>query len=390
MSKRHKITIYSIIGQTWDGKGITAQSVADAMKEMDPEECDGVDVFINSPGGSVFEGTAIANELRRCEKPVDIYVAGMAASAASIIAMAGAKVVMEPGAWMMVHNASGGCYGNRADMGKMQDTLGKIDGEIAAAYAQRTGKSVKAMAKLMDEETWLNAKDAVKMGFADETGTLPEEDDPEEEDEPMDIAALAAFGYRHVPAEIAARFQGPPPRMGVDPSGVIWITPAVSAASAVVAVTPHSQEESIMPEVKSEKPEQPKAATVKELKAALPNATAEFIMAQAEKDATLAEAKDAYLADVEAQNKALATDLAAAKATPPAAPGLDPVSALANGSKPTAEGTATEQWDALIAAQMATGKTRQKAFAFVSRQNPDLRAAYVAEYNDAHPIARGR
>jgi len=140
------------------------------------------------------------------------------------------------------------------------------------------------------------------------------------------------------------------------------------------------------PEVKVEKPEQPQAATVQDIKAALPGATADFIVAQAMKGATLAEAKDAYLADVEAQNKALVADLAAAKA----APGLDPVNAGGAAGGAATDDTATEKWDALVAAQMAAGKTRQKAFEIVARQNPDLRVAYVAEYNAAHPIARGR
>lgn len=121
---------------------------------------------INSPGGDAFEGMAINSLLVAQGKPVETYVDGIAASAASIIAMAGATRIMGPSAMMMIHDAWSFCVGNSRDMRKMGDTLDKIDESIAAAYTSRTGMSLQAIQVLMDEETWLSAQDCVDQGFA--------------------------------------------------------------------------------------------------------------------------------------------------------------------------------------------------------------------------------
>lgn len=121
---------------------------------------------INSPGGDAFEGMAIHSLLCGQGKPVEAYIDGIAASSASVIAMAASVRIMGRSAMMMIHDAWSGCIGNARDMRKMGDTLDKIDESIAAAYVDRTGLSLEEIQALMDEETWLSAQDCVEQKFA--------------------------------------------------------------------------------------------------------------------------------------------------------------------------------------------------------------------------------
>lgn len=125
-------------------------------------------VRINSPGGDAFEGLAIHSLLTSQAKPVEVYVDGVAASSASIIAMAGSKRVMGKGAMLMVHRAWSTCSGNAEDMTKTAGTLAKVDESIAAVYQDRTGMKLADVRALMAEETWLSADDCVNAGFATE------------------------------------------------------------------------------------------------------------------------------------------------------------------------------------------------------------------------------
>ncbi len=157
-------------------------------------------VRINSPGGDAFEGIAIHALLTSQPKPVDVCVDGLAASSASIVAMAGATRRMGQSAMMMIHRAWTGCVGNSQDMRKMGDTLDKIDESIAAAYVQRTGMKPEQVMSLMNEETWLTAQDCVDQGFATALIAPPAEES---------AAALAmARGFKtlaklkHVPATL--------------------------------------------------------------------------------------------------------------------------------------------------------------------------------------------
>jgi ATP-dependent Clp protease protease subunit len=162
-----ELMIYEDIGADWFGDGLTAASV---KSELDKAvgTYNEIAVRINSPGGDVFEGTAIYNLLRAQGKPVTVYVDGIAASSASIIAMAGDKRVMGPNAMMMIHNAWTMCVGDSGDLRKMADTLDKVNDAIAETYILRTGKSGKEIADLMNAETWLTAKDCLEQGFATE------------------------------------------------------------------------------------------------------------------------------------------------------------------------------------------------------------------------------
>jgi ATP-dependent Clp protease, protease subunit len=159
------ISIYDVIGEDpWTGGGWTARRIAGVLRSVGARE---VTVSINSPGGDVFEGIAIFNLLREHKARVDVRVMGLAASAASLIAMAGDSVAMGRGAMMMVHNAWGVAVGNRHDMRAAADVLQPIDDAMAEIYAARTTRPKKKMAEMMDAETWMSSGQAVEGGFAD-------------------------------------------------------------------------------------------------------------------------------------------------------------------------------------------------------------------------------
>lgn len=164
--KDRSISVYDVIGYDyWTGEGVTAKRIAAALRGMGSGP---VTVNVNSPGGDMFEGLAIYNLLREHDGEVTVKVLGLAASAASIIAMAGDKVQIARAGFLMVHNAWVIAIGNRNDLKEVADSLKPFDDAMASIYAARTGEDIKAMAKLMDAETWIGGESAVEGGFADE------------------------------------------------------------------------------------------------------------------------------------------------------------------------------------------------------------------------------
>lgn len=165
------ISIYDVIGEDyWSGGGFTAARMAVALRSIGNNP---VTVNINSPGGDMFEGIAIYNLLREHPKEVTVQVMGWAASAASIIAMAGDEINMGLGSFMMVHNAWGMIVGNRHDMSDGAELFASFDAAIADIYAARTGLERTDIVALMDSESFMGASDAVDKGFADKVdGTM--------------------------------------------------------------------------------------------------------------------------------------------------------------------------------------------------------------------------
>jgi ATP-dependent Clp protease, protease subunit len=166
------ITIFDMIGQNWDGTGITAKRIDGALRAIGAKN---VTVKINSPGGNVFDGLAIYNLLREHKAKVTVKVMGYAASAASIIAMAGDEIQIAQGAFFMVHKAWGLTIGNEYDHLKSAETFRQIDASMSDIYQARTGQDAKAMKELMDGESWIGARDAVDKGFADSTTEIDSE-----------------------------------------------------------------------------------------------------------------------------------------------------------------------------------------------------------------------
>lgn len=124
-------------------------------------------VRLNSPGGDAFEGVAIFNAMKRHDARVIVEVEGLAASAASVIAMAGDEIRVHQGAQIMIHEAATFMAGNASDMRKKADVLEKINVEVAQIYAARTGQSQESILQLMADETWMGGADAMRLGFAD-------------------------------------------------------------------------------------------------------------------------------------------------------------------------------------------------------------------------------
>jgi ATP-dependent Clp protease, protease subunit len=164
--KRAELLLYGDISDsTWWGDEVTPKQFKADMDALgDVKE---FDIYINSGGGDVFAGFAIYNMLKRHEARKTVFVDGLAASIASVIAMAGDKIVMPENAMLMIHNAWALVMGNKAKLRKLADDMEKIDGSIAGIYAARTGKTEADIVALMDAETWFTAAEAVDAGLAD-------------------------------------------------------------------------------------------------------------------------------------------------------------------------------------------------------------------------------
>ncbi len=160
------ISIYDVIGYDyWTGDGVTAKRIAGALRSLGKGP---VAVNVNSPGGDLFEGLAIYNLLREHEGEVTIKVLGLAASAASVIAMAGDTVQIARAGFFMVHNAWVLAMGNRHDLREIADWLEPFDAAMADLYVARTGQETEAIQKLLDAESWIGGSAAIEQGFADE------------------------------------------------------------------------------------------------------------------------------------------------------------------------------------------------------------------------------
>jgi len=144
--------------------GITAQEFITDIKDLKDTP---INLRINSLGGDVFDGMAMYNVIKRREAKTTVYIEGIAASIATIISLGADEVVMAENSLFMIHNAWGGTMGEAKDMRKTADTLEKITGELTDIYRKKTGLSYDALAEMMDEETWLNANEALEMGFID-------------------------------------------------------------------------------------------------------------------------------------------------------------------------------------------------------------------------------
>lgn len=164
--KRASITIYGVIGFGFFEEGVTAEKV---RKDLDAlGEVTDIDVFINSPGGNVFDSLAITNILSQHPAQVHVHVDGLAASGASVIAMAGDLITMGQGATMMIHSPSTLFEGSAEEMRGMADVLDTVESGMLDIYEARTGKSRDEVLALVRAETWFTAQEAVDAGFADD------------------------------------------------------------------------------------------------------------------------------------------------------------------------------------------------------------------------------
>jgi ATP-dependent protease ClpP protease subunit len=160
--------IYDIIDAYW---GVSAQQVATALSAV--KDTPILNVYINSPGGSVFESKAIMSELQRFAGTKIAHIDSLCASAATSIALACNEIRMNEGAFFMIHNASTYAFGDKTDLRNTADLLEKIEGSIVADYVNKTGKSEDEIRTKMDAETWFTAQEALENGFIDATIPAP-------------------------------------------------------------------------------------------------------------------------------------------------------------------------------------------------------------------------
>nr|WP_278520629.1 head maturation protease, ClpP-related [Brucella anthropi] len=160
------ITILDVIGEDyWSGGGVTSKRVAAALRAIGNSE---IFVDINSPGGDFFEGVAIYNLLRAHPAKVTVRVLGMAASAASVIAMAGDDILIGKAGFLMVHNAWVVAMGNRHDLAEAAKTMEPFDDAMATLYSERASVKKSKASEWMDAETWFNGEQAIDAGLADD------------------------------------------------------------------------------------------------------------------------------------------------------------------------------------------------------------------------------
>ena len=159
----------TIASETWFDDDVTPQMFRDELFAGDGP----ITIWVNSPGGDCTAASQIYSMLMDYKNDVTVKIDGIAASAASVVAMAGTKVLMSPTAMMMIHNPATGAFGDHVDMEKAIKMLDEVKESIINAYEIKTGLSHAQLSHMMDDETWMNAKKAIELGFAD--GMLTDE-----------------------------------------------------------------------------------------------------------------------------------------------------------------------------------------------------------------------
>ena len=168
------LTIYGDIGESWWSDSTSAKDVEDALKNV---TSDTIIVHLNSPGGDVFDGIAIYNQLKNHSAKVIVHVDGLAASAASLVAMAADELIMNTGSMLMIHEASTWTWGNKADIRKTLNALEGIDKSIIDIYMTRFQGERSEIETMISNETWFTSSEAVDVGLADKVNeTVAEED----------------------------------------------------------------------------------------------------------------------------------------------------------------------------------------------------------------------
>lgn len=183
--------------------GVDAATFA---RELAAVDTDKLTVRINSPGGNVFDGIAILNALRSHKATVKVVIDGLAASAASFIAMAGDEIVMSRNSEMMIHEASGICVGNSTDMREIAERLDRTGENIASMYADRAGGTVESWRAAMVAETWYSDQEAVDAGLADriEAPPNPSKADKSATKNAFDLSTFNYAGRRAAPTPTIA------------------------------------------------------------------------------------------------------------------------------------------------------------------------------------------
>jgi ATP-dependent protease ClpP protease subunit len=306
---------------------VSAASIRDQIKAAG-DGVKNINMRINSPGGAIFDSLAIHNLLRLHPAKVTATVLGLAASGASIVAMAGDAIEVAAGGFLMLHNPLGIAAGDAEEMRDYAATLDALKTQMVSIYAKRSGRDAATISEMLDAETWLDGPQAVAEGFADRVTAG------------LSVAASAAFDL--------TRFKNVPQSL-LSPKG----TPVMASA------------------------------TYQELRSSFPKADAAFIVSQQEAQATLPQAQAAYQAALE--NRLAAAEAKAGKGKSEAVGvTVQPEGRLIDGSitDPVSE------WHDALAALTGKGLSRARASSKLAAERPELREAFVDAYNEAHSDAR--
>lgn len=164
--KSAEIVLYGAIGESYFGDSITAKAFSEEMKKLDSSVKE-ITVRINSPGGDVFDGISIYNRLKQHPAKVKVMIDGLAASIASIIALAGDEIEMGEGALYMVHLPWSMAAGNRNDFENVINRLMDVEEQMISIYSKKTKLSRQEIRLMLEKETWMSADEALEMGFID-------------------------------------------------------------------------------------------------------------------------------------------------------------------------------------------------------------------------------
>ena len=184
-----EIMVYDVIGADFWGDGITAKDFREQVKAVKTKN---INLRLNSPGGSVTEGAAMLNALDQFKGRIDVDVDGMAASAASVLMMAGDTVRVASNGLVMIHNPWAGVLGTADDMRRTADLLDKVRDQILDSYLRKSSLTREELGAMMDAETWMTGQEAVDAGFADEVSG------------PVTVAACAipdGFQFKNLPKD---------------------------------------------------------------------------------------------------------------------------------------------------------------------------------------------
>lgn len=339
-----ELLIYDIIGDSWFGDAVTAKQFRQDLK--DAGDVSTINVRINSPGGSVTHGIAIYEALREHAARKVVYIDGIAASMASIIAMVGDEVNIADGAFVMIHDPYMWAEGNAEDLRRYAEMMDKSKEKMVAIYAGKTKLPDADIAALMAAETWMTSDEAIAKCFADKISGKA-----------TATAGLKLANFKNVPQAVKDLY--------------------VEARAGEKRKEPTDMAD----QMKNE----PVPATLAELKGACEGADPAFLLEQLEAKATVTDALKAYAVKLKADADAAKAEAAKAKATKP-----EPEAKGKQGVEPLAEGKATggDSADAadlveqLVAERVkATGCRRHEAWGHVMSKRPDLRAALVESAN---------
>jgi len=343
-----EVRIYDSIGSGFFEDGVTAKAFADALSGMSKVKT--INVRINSPGGAVFEGLAIYNTLKNHPAKKIVHVDGMAASIASVIAMAGDEIRIAKNGFVMVHEPSSYARGKSTDLRRIADMMDKVKNQMVDIYVERTGQPKADIEQMVSAETWMDSTEAKAKGFATDIGPK--------------VTVAASFDlsqFSNAPDDLKAML--------------------VASAGQVPV---QNKEATVMSQ-----DQKPVPATVAELKA-LPQVTSEFIVAQIEAGATFVQAQSAWMAKLAEKVTASNAEVEQLKAKA-ALPGVQALGSKAGATTEEAEPDAVEAFDKLVQNELSKLPVRnnprydlqrpQIAVKNAVAKDPALHAKYIEQVN---------